>query len=287
MFTKMIIGPLLFARHAQRKASDAVAVGAGNPVENLWGSIATQEDTASATPRGAAPSLKTSQEQLLQGKVRRQAVYEKYSKGSQDGIRSDVFKQALSEMRQEFVTLSDADVQTYFVDMDVNTNEALDEDEFRRALQKPFPIEQAVSALPLSRVIASALPGLHGINADDQLKAFSKLGDEEVAAMAYAVSFELEKLLLEMVHDLRKGFEVKNNSAASGSDAGAKFSVVLSGGKIEDFHAGLAGERVGELRAPSPQAPYRNPVLCPAPVRLRRSSLSRVQARRTSTSLRP
>jgi hypothetical protein len=172
------------------------------------------------------------------------SVHAKYSKGK-DGIKVDVFKQALSEVRQEFEKLSDEEAKTYFLEMDVENNEALDLDEFRHSLRKLFPIEQAVSALPIGRVIASSLPGLHSLNIDDHIEAFSKLRADEVAAMASAVSFELEKQLLKMVHELREGFSVKN-SAEGASDAGAKFSVVLSGGSVEAFHAGLA-HRVGEL----------------------------------------
>jgi hypothetical protein len=177
------------------------------------------------------------------------AVHEKYSKGSKDGIKLDVFKQALSEVRREFEDVSDEEVERYFVEMDIENNGALDLEEFRHSLRKLFPIEQAVSALPLSRVIASSFPGLHNIRTEDHLDAFSKLQATEIAAMANAVSYELERLLLEMVSGLRMGFEVKSK-AQYGSDAGAKFSVsgsvTLSGGRVEDFHAGLA-QRVGEF----------------------------------------
>ena len=211
---------------------------------------------ADSTPRGVAPAAKACQGQLLQLKLQVEeasrkisidnvkAVHEKYSKGSKDGIKLDTFKQALAEVRQEFGKVSDEEANRYFIDMDVENNKALDFDEFRRALQKPFPIEQALSALPLSRVIASSLPGLHSLKIEDHLEAFSNLKDNEVSAMASAVSYELEKLLLDMVRDLRKGFEVRNSS--TGADTGEKFSAVVSGGSVRDFHAGLA-HRVGEL----------------------------------------
>jgi hypothetical protein len=211
---------------------------------------------ADSTPRGVAPAAKACQGQLLQLKLQVEeasrkisidnvkAVHEKYSKGSKDGIKLDTFKQALAEVRQEFGKVSDEEANRYFIDMDVENNKALNLDEFCRALQKPFPIEQALSALPLSRVIASSLPGLHSLKIEDHLEAFSNLKDNEVSAMASAVSYELEKLLLDMVRDLRKGFEVRNSS--TGADTGEKFSVVVSGGEVKDFHAGLA-HRVGEL----------------------------------------
>ncbi len=177
------------------------------------------------------------------------AVHEKYSQGCKDGIKIDVFKQALSEVRQEFEHVSDEEARKYFVEMDVENNNALDLDEFRHALRKLFPIEQALSALPLSQVIASSMPGLYSIAIDDHLESFSKLQPTDIAAMASSVSFELEKLLLEMVCSLRKGFDMKYK-AEYGSDAGAKFSVqgsvTVSGGRVEDFHAGLA-QRVGEI----------------------------------------
>ncbi len=161
-----------------------------------------------------------------------EAVHEKYSKGSKVGIKMNVFKQALSEIRQEFVQVTDYEVERYFIEMDVENNKALDLDHFRRAVQKPFPIEQAVSALPLSRLIASSVPGLGSLNIEDHLEAFSKLQDDEVSAMTSAVSFELKKLLLIMVHDLRKRYEV--SKAGDGNDATAEISTVFSGGKMED-----------------------------------------------------
>jgi Ca2+-binding EF-hand superfamily protein len=229
MLTKIALGPKLFARHAQRKANEALSVGTSTLLAEQL-----RRQVEEASRRISIDNVK--------------AVHEKYSKGNKDGITLDVFKQALAEIRQEFEKISDEEAEKDFIDMDVENNKALDIDEFRRALQKPFPIEQAVSALPLSRVIASALPGLPDMKIEEHLEAFSKLRDDEVSAMASAVSYELEKLLLDMVRDLRKGYEVRNSGTETGSDAGAKFSAVLSGGKVEDFHAGLA-QRVGELRS--------------------------------------
>jgi Ca2+-binding EF-hand superfamily protein len=259
LFTKIALGPTLFARHAQRRAGNVVNSGTGNPVENLR-AAEVEGKGALASSGDAAVAVKPGIEQILHQQLRRQveeasrrisdenvaAVHAKYSKGCKDGIKVDVFKQALSEIRQEFEKISDEDAERTFIDMDVENNLALDIDEFRRALQKPFPIEQAVSALPLSRVISSSLPGLHNLPIDDHLEAFSKLSDEEVSAMTSAVSFELEKLLLEMVRNLRAGFEIQRSGAGGESGAGEKFSVVLSGGRVEDFHAGLA-RRVGEF----------------------------------------
>ena len=227
VITKMTLGPQLFARHAQRKANEAATT------QQLHGVLRRQVEEASR--RITYDNIKS--------------VHEKYSKGDKGGIKVVVFKQALSEIRQEFEKISEEEAERYFLEMDVENNGALDLDEFRHALRRLFPIEQAVSALPLSRVIASSLPGLHSLNTEDHLEAFSKLRDDEVAAMASAVAFELEKELLKMVHELREGFAVKN-SAADGGEAGAKFSVqgsvTMSGGRVKDFHAGLA-ERVGEF----------------------------------------
>ncbi len=48
-----------------------------------------------------------------------------------------------------------------------------------------------------------------------------------------------------MVRNLRAGFEIQRAGAGGDSGAGEKFSAVLSGGRVEDFHAGLA-RRVGK-----------------------------------------
>jgi hypothetical protein len=63
VFTKMTLGPQLFARHAQRKASEAVTAGtSGNPVEGLWGGVVKAAEDAKAMAEKAAEDAKKAAE---------------------------------------------------------------------------------------------------------------------------------------------------------------------------------------------------------------------------------
>jgi hypothetical protein len=58
MFTKLTLGPQLFARHAQRKAKDASAGG----VEGIWGGVVKAAEDAKAMAEKAADDAKKAAE---------------------------------------------------------------------------------------------------------------------------------------------------------------------------------------------------------------------------------
>lgn len=163
--------------------------------------------------------------------------------GALRGIRFPEFKEALCEVRPEFHYLSVEEAKQRFVDSDVEDRNVLNEDEFAYAFEKAFPLQQALSRLPLHRVIESALPGFYTRNPYDHVNIFSSLSDHEIFCMVRAMVPTLERMLCDTAHDLKHA--ITQRHSGSGLDGpGAKFSIIMSGGSVEDFHAGLSG-RVG------------------------------------------
>ena len=171
------------------------------------------------------------------------AVFKQYAdgEGTKRGIRLPAFKEALCAVRPEFHYLSAEEAEQLFLDTDVENDTVLGVTEFSCALSKSFPLEQALSGLPLHRVVESALPGFYSLDSTDHLEAFGNLSDQDIATMVKAISSDLERLLCNMVHELKRAHVFQSQGSC---DAGAKFSVTLSGGCISDFHAGLS-KRVG------------------------------------------
>ena len=171
-------------------------------------------------------------------------VFNRYAQGEGNarGIGISKFKDALCEVRPEFGHMVAEDQEKLFKDSDLGNDNVLNESEFWYALCQVFPVEQALSVLPLHRVLESALPGFCTENSKSHLETFVNLSDQEIALMVAAAAPEIERLLCDLVHSLKKATELQTHKLAVGK--GAKFSVTASGGKIEEFHAGLSG-RVG------------------------------------------
>ncbi len=162
------------------------------------------------------------------------------------GIKLSKFKQALCTVRPEFHYLSEEEAKQLFVQADLENDEVLGEKEFTYALSKAFPVEQALSVLPLHRLIESSLPGFRHKHPNEHLEIFAYLSDAEIANMVAAVSPEIERLVREMVHGLREAKDRQDQNADD--SAGAKFDIVtLSAGTIEDFHDGLQGRVGGDV----------------------------------------
>ena len=151
------------------------------------------------------------------------------------GIKFSKFKEALCAVRPEFHYLSVEEAKQLFVEADLENDEILKENEFAYALNKVFPVEQALSMLPLHRLLESALPGFRSKHPNEHLEIFVNLSEEAIATMISAVSPEIERLVWEMVCKMRQAKKHQN----TGGCAGAKFVMTLSAGTIDDFHDGL------------------------------------------------
>ena len=191
--------------------------------------------------------LKTQVEEACQRNTKDNVdnVFNQYATGdgADRGIRLPEFKEALCAVRPEFHYLSEEETKQRFVDSDVEDNHALSEAEFVYALEKAFPLQQALSRLPLHRMVESALPGFYTRNPDDHVNIFSSLSDSDIGCMVRAMVSALEKMLRDAAHDL-KGAIALQQSGSGSDNSGGKFSITLSGGSVDDFHAGLSG-RVG------------------------------------------
>ena len=189
--------------------------------------------------------LKTQVEEACQRTTKENIdnVFNQYATGdgAGRGIKLPEFKEALCSVRPEFHYLSEEETKQRFVDSDVEDKHVLSESEFTYALEKAFPLQQALSRLPLHRMVESALPGFYTRNPDDHVNIFSSLSDSDIGCMVSAMVSALEKMLRDTAHDLKRA----TSHPGSGSDnSGDKFSITMSGGSIDDFHAGLSG-RVG------------------------------------------
>ena len=163
--------------------------------------------------------------------------------GSKRGIKLPEFRKALCAVRPEFHYLSVEETKRRFVDSDVKNNGFLTEAEFDYALETAFPLEQALSRLPLHRLVETALPGFYTRPPTDHVEIFSNLSDREIACMVQAVMLTMQKILRETAHELKRAIAPQQTRS---DDSGSKFSITLNGGNVDDFYAGLSGRVGGE-----------------------------------------
>jgi hypothetical protein len=188
----------------------------------------------------SAAALKT---QLADARSRRsstfiEAVYAKYATGC-DGISKSKFWDACLEVRFD---LDYGDRDELIHSMDMNGDDLLDLEEFRRISDKRSTIEQFIAqAVPFHQLVSAALPQKTGMS---PLEVFRELSPTEVHEIVLALSDELEATLCEKVELMRESFNAA--LAQSSSSNNSKFAVEeLKAGTIEDYRNGLSG-RVGQ-----------------------------------------
>ena len=182
-------------------------------------------------------------------------IFEKYAhedthRGKR-GIGLREFKEALCAARTAFRHMSEDEAKQLFAESDLENDGLLSEQEFTYALDKKFPVEQALSVLPIHRLLESSLPGFDSLHPDQHLETFINLSDQDVAGMVAEASPKIMKLLLEMVNGLKKAklaSEERQNHVDTA--VGAKFdtSDTIQAGTIDDFHKGLEGRVGGDVR---------------------------------------
>ena len=150
-----------------------------------------------------------------------------------------------------------------FKSLDRNHDGIIDYDEFVRAVQTPFPVEEWARRLPLAQLLVDALPRREGC---DRLRAVGRLSAEEIAAVTAGFAHGLRRILEEHVAQLKRSFASLDEAAEKEDNPQAcKFRAdvpKLRCGRIDDYHKGVLA-RIGchpsETPPPLPLPPARAP----------------------------
>ncbi len=164
--------------------------------------------------------------------------------------------------------IDDEDVETLFETLDLDSDNVLDFQEFKLAVQRPSKtlkeIERWTSAMPFSQLIATGLIELVGHDRPvkkktkgqaheepaqrDPIRTISKSSDDEFSVVCDGVLEGIKKLLQKNHKEVKAAYEAfdKQKFAKGNEDDQSKFAVnTMSCGKISDFYKGLEG-RVGK-----------------------------------------
>ena len=147
-------------------------------------------------------------------------------------------------MEELGVPMDDGSTEDIFRSLDTNTDGVLDFDEFKHAVNTPSTIEQLISSLSISQLVADAIPKEKG---KDEMRIFSRMSTEQMKEMCRVLMPFLENTLVEAAADLKKAFE-KIDHAITAAQAASKYQVPpeMSAGKVDDFFDGLSA-RVGSF----------------------------------------
>ncbi len=154
------------------------------------------------------------------------------------------FLSALTDLDIDLGVKDSDEIHEFFHTMDVNDDNGLDLEEFRRAVKEPTRVERWASTLPLSQLLASCIPQQDGI---DTLRVASFLSKEDIDKVCELFVEGMKNVLVRNCGKLRESFCSMDSKALSKtSGIASKFSVqTLACGRIDDFHKGLR-ERIGE-----------------------------------------
>ncbi len=162
----------------------------------------------------------------------------------------------------------DEDVEALFETLDLDSDNVLDFQEFKLAVQRPSKIlkeiERWTSSMPFSQLVATGFAPLVGHDHPakkkgkgyaheeaiqrDPIRIISKCSDDEFSAVCDGVLEGIKKLLQKNHKEVKAAYEAfdKQKFAKGSEDDQSKFAVnTMSCGQISDFYKGLEG-RVGE-----------------------------------------
>jgi Ca2+-binding EF-hand superfamily protein len=132
--------------------------------------------------------------------------------------------------------------------VDLNFNGLIKYNAFKHIVLTPSPAEVWAKTLPLSRLLADAMPKLSEC---DHLRVISSLTTQEAQSVADAVCFALKDLLIHHVGQLKSSFrsmdvQVLKDEVHKISKFEVTKTTKMSAGSIEHFHEGLEG-RIGNF----------------------------------------
>jgi hypothetical protein len=133
------------------------------------------------------------------------------------------------------------DIEGLFRSRDHGTKGGLDWEEFKSVMLIPSTVEQLITALPISRLIANAMPIEKG---REPLRALSTISPEQIKASCSVLVPYLQKILEDAVHKLKESFELMERMKTSMGAGKFEAPSEMSAGSVEDFFGGLAA-RIG------------------------------------------
>ena len=154
-------------------------------------------------------------------------------------------EQALHAFRELGMNVKDARaLDEIFFESNTSSVNSLKFQDFWLAAQRPSPLQQWTTRMPLAQLLAEAFPPTCSL---DPLKAVSTLCVEDLEVVIGAFVKGLRRLLVAATMELKRSYEILEAKKAVQKDGQAAFKFkinTVSGGHISDFHAGISG-RVG------------------------------------------
>ena len=138
------------------------------------------------------------------------------------------------------------EIEEIFMSRGLNIDAGLDFQEFFSFVNTPSPVEEWVRSLPLSQLVADAMPTEDRSHRKDPLRYLSSISPDQLTISCEEIKKYLMKILQEQLAVLRKAFENLDRHVTA--DSNKKFQIEnMSFGNVDDFHEGLA-TRIGKLR---------------------------------------
>jgi hypothetical protein len=193
--------------------------------------------------------LKTSN-QIDEGFKRRnikflETTFESYKDPNTGYIVASSLESALSKLGMKF---HPADVAELYTSRGLNADGGLNFQDFCSVVHMPSQIEEWVSELPLSQLVADAMPRT-ACPSKDQLRHLSSTTQQQLEVSCGVITERLVKILEEHLAVLKEMYAKLDSKAEDDNHASEKFQVIkMNAGNIVNFHEGLAA-RIGEMRA--------------------------------------
>ena len=137
--------------------------------------------------------------------------------------------------------ISADDVDGLFKSLDVNGDRGLDWDQFKTVVMVPSIVEQLIKTLPISQLIADALPIEEG---RDPLRVLSETSSEQIKCSCSVLMQYLETMLEDAVRKLKESVDCMDRMQTGTGAKKFEVPVAMSAGMVKDFFGGLA-ERLG------------------------------------------
>jgi hypothetical protein len=130
----------------------------------------------------------------------------------------------------------------------LSDGEGLDFQDFTSLVSIPSPIEEWVRALPLSQLVADAMPKNDSCRGTDQLRHLSRMTQQQLDISCDVIMEHLVKIFQDQLVILKEAYaKIDSHVAADSTENSEKFQICkMNVGNLVNFHEGLAS-RIGIL----------------------------------------
>lgn len=168
------------------------------------------------------------------------ATFDSHKNVTKNAILASSLGPALNDLG---VVVDPSEIDEILKSRDLNNDGVLDFDEFSSLVSTPSQVEEWVGGLPLTQMVADALPRVAGLRAD-QLRQLSNATLKDLEVSCEIIKEGLLQILQEKLAVLKTAYKKLDSQTAAGSNS--KFQISkMSVGNIADFHKGLT-TRIGE-----------------------------------------